>query len=96
MDDRPMTEAASPAEREPDAERHATIPGLGPFVLIAAGAALMAGAVFGTELVHEPGEMFTWSRLGIGVIGLLILLAGLAWFADPPEADGSAERRRDD
>ena len=91
-----MTEAASPAEREPDAERHASIPPLGPFVLIAAGAALMAGAVFGTELVRDPSASFTWERLGIAVIGLLILLAGLAWFADPPGADGSAERRTHD
>jgi hypothetical protein len=87
MDDRPMTDAAGPVEREPEAERHAPIPAVGPFVLIAAGAALMAGAVFGTELVHRPGAMFTWSRLEIAGAGLLILLVGLAWFADPPGTD---------
>ena len=57
------------------------------YVLMAAGATLMIAAVFGTELVHGQDARFSWGRLGVAGFGLAVLLAGLAWFLDPPSSD---------
>lgn len=80
-------EAASDHADEPAGDAQPLAPALTAFVLMSGGAALMLGAVFGTELVREPGAHFTWARLGVAAFGLVLLLAGLAWFVAPPERE---------
>lgn len=80
-----MVLAAGRDARQPAAESHVPAATLTSFALMAVGATLMAGAVFGTELVREPDARFTWARLGIAGFGLLALLAGLAWFCGPDD-----------
>lgn len=59
-------------------------PRLGALVLIAIGALLMVGAVFADPLgLSGGGDGFGWKQLIAAIVGLVILLGGVAWFLRP-------------
>ena len=63
---------------------------LGALVLIAIGAVLMVGAVFADPLgLSGGGDGFGWKQLIAAIVGLVILLAGVAWFLRPILGDES-------
>ena len=53
-------------------------------VLIALGALLMVGAVFADPLgLSGGGDGFGWKQLIAAIVGLVILLSGVAWLLRP-------------
>lgn len=57
---------------------------IGSLVTIAVGALLMVGAVFADPLgLSGGGDGFGWKQLIAAIVGLVILLAGVAWFLRP-------------
>jgi hypothetical protein len=53
-------------------------------VLIACGAVVMVGAVFADPLgISGGGKGFGWKQLIAAIVGLVILLIGLAWLLRP-------------
>jgi len=53
-------------------------------VVIALGALLMVGAVFADPLgLSGGGEGFGWKQLIAAIVGLVILLSGVAWLLRP-------------
>jgi hypothetical protein len=53
-------------------------------VIIAVGALLMVGAVFADPIgLSGGGDGFGWKQLIAAIVGLVILLAGVAWFLRP-------------
>lgn len=63
--------------------------------VIATGALLMAGAVFADSIgLSGGGDGFGWKQLIAAIVGLVILLSGIAWFLRPvpgEEPDDSLE-----
>ena len=67
--------------------------------LLLVGAALMVGAVFADQLSlsgvgGRGGDGFGFSQLIAAIVGLILLLLGLAWLWQPPvgrDADDAAE-----
>ena len=63
------------------------------------GVALVVGSVFADQLDisrigGESGEGFGWSQLIAAIVGLILLLVGLAWLWQPPigrDADESLD-----
>jgi hypothetical protein len=54
------------------------------FVVIAVGALLMIGAVFADPIgLSGGGDGFGWKQLIAAIVGLVILLSGIAWFLRP-------------
>ncbi|MFT3865212.1 MAG: hypothetical protein QM729_13125 [Solirubrobacterales bacterium] len=52
--------------------------------VIAIGAILMVGAVFADSLgLSGGGTGFGWKQLIAAIVGLVILLSGVAWFLRP-------------
>jgi hypothetical protein len=57
---------------------------LASLILIALGALLMVGAVFADPLgLSGGGDGFGWKQLIAAIVGLVILLSGVAWFLRP-------------
>lgn len=55
-----------------------------PLVVIAVGALLMVGAVFADSIgLSGGGDGFGWKQLIAAIVGLVILLSGVAWFLRP-------------
>jgi hypothetical protein len=55
-----------------------------PLVVIALGALLMVGAVFADSIgLSGGGDGFGWKQLIAAIVGLVILLSGVAWFLRP-------------
>ena len=53
-------------------------------VVIAVGSLLMVGAVFADPLgLSGGGEGFGWKQLIAAIVGLVILLSGVAWLLRP-------------
>jgi hypothetical protein len=53
-------------------------------VLIALGALLMVGSVFADPLgLSGGGDGFGWKQLIAAIVGLVVLLSGVAWFLRP-------------
>jgi hypothetical protein len=53
-------------------------------VLIGVGAIVMIGSVFADPLgISGGGEGFGWKQLIAAIVGLVILLIGLAWLLRP-------------
>lgn len=53
-------------------------------VIIALGALLMVGAVFADPLgLSGGGDGFGWKQLIAAIVGLVILLSGVAWLLRP-------------
>jgi hypothetical protein len=53
-------------------------------VVIAVGALLMVGAVFADPLgLSGGGDGFGWKQLIAAIVGLVILLSGVAWLLRP-------------
>ncbi|MCC6790718.1 MAG: hypothetical protein IT336_03480 [Thermomicrobiales bacterium] len=51
---------------------------------IAVGALIMVGAVFADPLgLSGGGDGFGWKQLIAAIVGLVILLSGVAWFLRP-------------
>jgi hypothetical protein len=66
---------------------HSTAPvtRIAAFVLMGIGAIVMIGAVFADPLgISGGGEGFGWKQLIAAIVGLVILLIGLAWLLRPP------------
>jgi hypothetical protein len=65
------------------------------FVVIAVGALLMVGAVFADPLgLSGGGDGFGWKQLIAAIVGLVVLLSGVAWLLRPvlgEEPDDSLE-----
>lgn len=55
-------------------------------VLTVAGAIIMVVAVFADQLGIGGGHGFGWKQLIAAIVGLVILLIGLAWLLQPPTA----------
>lgn len=80
-------------------------PGLNPasralaLALLVVGAALMVGAVFADQLGlssvgDRRGDGFGFSQLIAAIVGLMLLLGGLAWLRQPPvgpDSDDASE-----
>jgi hypothetical protein len=59
-----------------------------PLVVIAVGALIMVVAVFADPLgLSGGGDGFGWKQLIAAIVGLVILLSGLAWFLRPMLGD---------
>lgn len=57
---------------------------VGSLAVIAIGALLMVGAVFADALgLSGGGNGFGWKQLIAAIVGLVILLSGVAWFLRP-------------
>lgn len=57
---------------------------LASLILIALGALLMVGAVFADSLgISGGGTGFGWKQLIGAIVGLVVLLTGVAWFLRP-------------
>jgi hypothetical protein len=55
-----------------------------PLAVIAVGAILLVGAVFADSLgLSGGGTGFGWKQLIAAIVGLVILLSGVAWFLRP-------------
>jgi len=53
-------------------------------VVTALGAILMVGAVFADPIgLSGGGDGFGWKQLIAAIVGLVVLLAGIAWFLRP-------------
>jgi hypothetical protein len=53
------------------------------------GAIVLIGAVFADPLgISGGGEGFGWKQLIAAIVGLVILLVGLAWLLRPPAGGG--------
>ena len=53
-------------------------------VLMGGGAVVMVGAIFADPLgISGGGEGFGWKQLIAAIVGLVILLIGLAWLLRP-------------
>ncbi|HKG24097.1 MAG TPA: hypothetical protein VKB09_00530 [Thermomicrobiales bacterium] len=60
-------------------------------ILMGCGAIVMLGAVFADPLgISGGGEGFGWKQLIAAIVGLVILLIGLAWLLRPG-AEGEYE-----
>jgi predicted MFS family arabinose efflux permease len=58
-------------------------------VFLGVGALIMIAAVFADPLgLGGGGEGFGWKQLILAIIGLVILLIGLAWLLRPPATSG--------
>lgn len=54
-------------------------------VFLGVGVAMMVAAVFADPLgLGGGGEGFGWKQLILAIIGLVVLLIGLAWLLRPP------------
>lgn len=63
-----------------------------PLLIIALGALLMVGAVFADPLgLSGGGDGFGWKQLIAAIVGLVILLSGVAWLLRPVLGDESDE-----
>jgi hypothetical protein len=59
------------------------------FVLMGAGAIVMIGSVFADPIgIGGGGEGFGWKQLIAAIVGLVILLIGLAWLLRPVTGSG--------
>jgi hypothetical protein len=66
--------------------RHPTAPAtrIVAALLMGGGAIVMIGAVFADQLgISGGGEGFGWKQLIAAIVGLVILLIGLAWLLRP-------------
>lgn len=66
--------------------------------LLLFGAALMVGAVFADQLGlsgigDRSGDGFGFSQLIAAIVGLILLLGGLAWLWQPPVGPDADEER---
>ena len=62
------------------------------FTLVVGGALLMVGAVFADQLdLSGGGEGFGWKQLIGAIVGLVLLLAGLAWLVQLAASDEPLE-----
>jgi hypothetical protein len=62
---------------------------IAPLVIIALGALLMVGAVFADPLgLSGGGDGFGWKQLIAAIVGLVILLSGVAWLLRPVLGEG--------
>jgi hypothetical protein len=53
-------------------------------IVIAVGTILMVGAVFADPIgLSGGGDGFGWKQLIAAIVGLVILLSGVAWFLRP-------------
>ncbi len=52
-------------------------------VVLSGGALLMIAAVFADPLGFGGGQGFGWKQLIAAIVGLVILLAGVAWLLSP-------------
>jgi hypothetical protein len=67
--------------------RHSIAPAtrIAAVILMATGAIVMTGAVFADPLgISGGGKGFGWKQLIAAIVGLVILLIGLAWLLRPP------------
>jgi hypothetical protein len=56
----------------------------GSLIVIAVGAILMVAAVFADSLgLSGGGTGFGWKQLIAAIVGLVVLLVGVAWFLRP-------------
>jgi hypothetical protein len=63
----------------------APITRIAALVLMGIGAIVMVGAVFADPLgISGGGKGFGWKQLIAAIVGLVILLIGLAWLLRPP------------
>jgi uncharacterized membrane protein len=54
-------------------------------IVMIGGAVVMIGAIFADPLgISGGGEGFGWKQLIAAIVGLVILLIGLAWLLRPP------------
>lgn len=64
-------------------------------VVTALGALLMVGAVFADPIgLSGGGDGFGWKQLIAAIVGLVVLLSGIAWFLRPiigTESDDNLE-----
>ncbi len=67
-----------------------------PLVVIGLGALLMVGSVFADTIgISGGGQGFGWKQLIGAIVGLVIVLAGVAWLINPvPGASSNATRER--
>lgn len=73
-----MSSQSPPASSPPSPTRY------GSLVVMAIGAVLMVGAVFADSLgLSGGGTGFGWKQLIAAIVGLVILLSGVAWFLRP-------------
>jgi hypothetical protein len=64
----------------------------GSLALIAVGAIIMVGAVFADSLgLSGGGDGFGWKQLIAAIVGLVLLLSGLAWFLSPMLEEAEAD-----
>jgi hypothetical protein len=68
---------------------------VGAVLVLILGALLMLGSIFADQLHLIGGGLgFGWKQLIGAIVGLVLVLLGLAWFVQPPlrsDVDESAE-----